>query len=312
MADHIQEYPLVSVITVNYNQPSVTCDLVRSLQQITYPAIEIIVVDNASPSASPDIIKEQFPYVTLIKSDTNLGFAGGNNLGIRVAKGEFLLLINNDTEVEPGFLEPLVSKLQSDPAIGVISPKIRYFFQKDTIQYAGFTAMNPITIRNSGIGFNEKDLGQYDRDYETHYAFGAAMIIPVNVIRKVGLMADIFFLYYEELDWIQRIKDAGFKILYLHNSVVYHKDSITTGSMSPLKIYYLNRGRVLYMRRNIHGITGLISVLYLIFVAVPKNLTMFLLRRQFDLFKAYTRAMGWHFKNMFNKELHQSPHLDDK
>ena len=94
--------------------------------------------------------------------------------------------------------------------------------------------------------------------------------------------------------------------------MVYHKDSVTTGSMSPLKIYYLNRGRVLYMRRNIHGITGLISVLYLIFVAVPKNLTMFLLRRQFDLFKAYARAMGWHFKNMFNKELHQSPHLDDK
>ena len=303
-------FPLVSVITVNYDQPEVTCELIRSLNEITYPSIEIIVVDNASPTRSPDMITERFPQVKLIKSNHNLGFAGGNNLGIIEAKGSYLLLINNDTEVEPGFLEPLVQKLELDPNIGAVSPKIRYFYQKDTLQFAGFTPMNPVTIRNQGIGFNEKDRGQYDEDRETSFAFGAAMLLPVAVVKKVGLMADIFFLYYEELDWFQRIRDTGYRIMYVHNSIVYHKDSITTGSLSPLKIYYLNRGRVLFMRRNIHGATALLSILYQIFVAVPKNLTVFLLKGQFSLFKAYARAMGWHLKNSFNPKLHQSPSLN--
>lgn len=302
--------PLVSVITVNYDQPEVTCELLRSLNEITYPSIEIIVVDNASPTRSPDMITKRFPEVKLIISKKNLGFAGGNNLGILEAKGSYLLLINNDTEVEPGFLEPLVQKLELDPTIGAVSPKIRYFYQKDTLQFAGFTPMNPVTIRNEGIGFNEKDKGQYDEDRETSFAFGAAMLLPVNIVKKVGMMADIFFLYYEELDWFQRIRDAGYRIMYVHNSIVYHKDSITTGRLSPLKIYYLNRGRVLFMRRNIHGSTALLSIIYQMFVAVPKNLTVFLLKGQFSLFKAYAKAMGWHLKNSFNPELHHSPYLN--
>ncbi|NCA77573.1 MAG: glycosyltransferase family 2 protein [Alphaproteobacteria bacterium] len=302
--------PLVTIVTVNYDQPEVTCELLRSLGKITYPSVEIIVVDNASPTRPPDMIAEQFPKVRLIRSKANLGFAGGNNLGIYEAHGSYLLLINNDTEVEPGFLEPLIQKLERDPTIGAVSPKIRYFYQKDTIQFAGFTPMNPVTIRNRGIGFNEKDDGQYDEDRETSFAFGAAMLLPVQVVKKVGLMADIFFLYYEELDWIQRIRDAGYRILYVHDSIVYHKDSITTGSLSPLKIYYLNRGRILFMRRNIHGKTALLSILYQIFIAVPKNLSVFLLKGQFSLFKAYARAMGWHLKNCCNPALHQSPHLN--
>lgn len=302
-------FPLVSIITVNYNQPEVTCDLLESLTHITYPSIEIIVVDNASPTKNPDIILERYPYITLIKSDQNLGFAGGNNLGIRVAKGKHLLLINNDTEVEPGFLEPLIAKLEKNPDIGVVSPKIRYFFQPDTIQYAGFTPINPITIRNNGIGFNEIDQGQFDADAQTNYAFGAAMVIPVKVTKEVGLMADIFFLYYEEMDWMQRIKDAGYKIFYVHNSLVYHKDSITTGTMSPLKIFYLNRNRLLYMRRNVHGWKAVASLLFQIFVAIPKNMTMFLLKGQVTLFVAYSKAMLWHVSNLYNPKLHESPRM---
>lgn len=304
-------YPLVSIITVNYDQPQITCELIESLSHISYPSVEIIVVDNASPTTNPDIILEKHPGIILIQSDQNLGFAGGNNLGIRIAKGKYLLLINNDTEVDPGFLEPLIDKLEKHPDIGVVSPKIRYFFHQDTIQYAGFTPINPITVRNSGIGFNEIDSGQYDADAFTNYAFGAAMVIPMSVINKVGLMADIFFLYYEEMDWMQRIKDANYKICYVHNSLVYHKDSMTTGTMSKLKIFYLNRNRVLYMRRNVHGLAALLSVIYLILIAIPKNLLVYLVKGQFSLFSAYARAMGWHVKNLFNPELHQNPHIND-
>jgi GT2 family glycosyltransferase len=304
-----ESFPLVSIITVNYNQPEVTLEFLDSIKKITYPSFEVIVVDNASPSRKPDILKEKHPEILLIESKENLGFAGGNNLGIRVARGKFILLINNDTEVEPGFLEPLVAKLQGDPVTGVVSPKIRYYHQPDIIQYAGFTPINPVTVRNKGIGFQEKDLGQYDVDSYTEYAYGAAMMIPVEVIKKAGLMADVFFLYYEEMDWMQRIKDAGYKIGYVHNSLIFHKDSITTGSMSPLKIYYLNRNRILYLRRNVHGFTFLLAVLYQFLVSVPKNMIMFLLKGQFKLFIAYKNALGWHFTNMFNRELHSSPML---
>ncbi len=301
--------PLVSIITVNYDQPEVTCELIESLLHISYPCIEIIVVDNGSPTKDPSMIKEKYPEIIFIKSEQNLGFAGGNNLGIRIAKGKYLLLINNDTEVEPGFLEPLVKKLEEDAEVGVVSPKIRYFYHPDIIQYAGFTTINPFTIRHFSIGFNENDKGQYDRDSLTNYAFGAAMMLPIQVVREVGLMADIFFLYYEELDWIQRIKDAGYKVWYIHNSIVYHKDSISTGSMSPLKIYYLSRNRMLYLRRNIKGWVALISILYQVFIAIPKNAGVFLLKRQFHLFTAYLKAIRWHIKTMFSKEIHESPRL---
>jgi len=305
-----EAYPMVSIITVNYNQPEVTLAFLDSIKKITYPFYELIVVDNASPAKKPAILKEKHPDIILIESNENLGFAGGNNLGIRIAKGSFLLLINNDTEVDPGFIEPLVAKLLQDPSLGVVSPKIRYFYRPDLIQYAGFTPINPITVRNKGIGFQETDKGQYDKDSYTEYAYGAAMMIPLEVMKKAGLMADIFFLYYEEIDWMQRIKNAGYRIGYVHNSLVFHKDSITTGAMSPLKIYYLNRNRILYLRRNVHGFLFFLAMLYLFLIAVPKNMLIFLLKGQFGLFRAYKNAIGWHISNAFNRKLHMSPKLN--
>ncbi|MEI6887713.1 MAG: glycosyltransferase family 2 protein [Bacteroidota bacterium] len=305
-----ETFPLVSIITVNYNQPEVTLAFLDSIKKITYPFYEIIVVDNASPSKKPAILKEKHPDIILLESDKNLGFAGGNNLGIRIAKGSFHLLINNDTEVDPGFLEPLVSKLQQDPSLGVVSPKIRYFYQPMLIQYAGFTPINPITVRNRGIGFQEVDTGQYNKDSYTEYAYGAAMMIPVDVMKKTGLMADIFFLYYEEMDWIHRIKDFGYKIGYVHNSLIFHKDSVSTGTMSPLKIYYLNRNRILFLRRNVHGLLFVMALLYQFLIAVPKNMLVFLFTGQFTLFRAYKNAIGWQFSNAFNPELHMSPKFD--
>jgi hypothetical protein len=302
--------PFVSIITVNYNQPEATLAFLDSIKEITYASYEIIVVDNASPTTDPKVLKEKHPDIILVESKENLGFAGGNNLGIKIARGSYCLLINNDTEVEPGFLEPLVDKLQGDPSLGVVSPKIRYFLKPGIIQYAGFTSINPITGRNKATGFREADRGQFDLDSYTEYAYGAAMMIPVEVIKKAGLMADIFFLYYEEMDWMQRIKNAGFRIGYVHNSVVYHKDSLTAGSLSPLRIYYLNRNRLLYIRRNVHGVLFSLACLYQFFIAIPKNSLYFIFSGQFSLLKAYMRALGWHLKNMFNKDLHKSPGLN--
>jgi GT2 family glycosyltransferase len=301
------DYPLVSIISVNYNHPEVTCQLLQTLRQITYPTIEIIIVDNASPDDDPAMIKQQFPEITFIQSEKNLGFAGGNNLGVRVAKGKYILLLNNDTEVDPGFLEPMVEKFEHDPKAGAASPKIKFFHTPDTIQYSGLSPVNPYTIRSKGYGHGAKDAGQFDRDEKTNFVHGAAMMVPMSVISRVGLMAECYFLYYEELDWANRIKSAGYDLWYIHNAVVLHKESISTGKLSPLKIYYMNRARLLYLRRNVHGITFLIASLYQLGVAIPKNALKFLFSGEKGHFSAYHRAVMWHVANLFSSEIHQNP-----
>lgn len=305
-----EQYPLVSIVTVNYGHSEVTCEMLATLFRCTYPSLEVIVVDNCAPGDNPKIIKEQYPQITLIEAGENLGFAGANNLGIERSKGEYILLINNDTEVTEGFLEPLVDKMRSDPNIGAVSPKIRYFYNPDTIQYAGLTPINSYTVRSRSIGFAEKDTGQYETDTITAYAHGAAMMISREAIRKIGLMSTAFFLYYEELDWGFRLRRSGFKIYYVHNSLIFHKESVSTGKMSPLKTYYLNRSRLLYMRRNVYGFRYLISILFQSLIAIPKNAIQFMLQGRFDLARAYQCAIGWHIKNMFNKKIYGHPYLN--
>ncbi|NQU33063.1 MAG: glycosyltransferase family 2 protein [Bacteroidetes bacterium] len=304
-----KNYPLVSIITVNYNQAEVTCALIESLNKITYPNFEVIVVDNNSVEDDPSIIKQRYPNIIYIENPINYGFAAGNNFGLMRARGDYVLLLNNDIEVPSNFMEPLIEKLERNPKIGAVSPKIKFYYQPDTIQYAGFTPINNITMRNASIGFREKDKGQYDVDKETAYTHGAAMMVPINVVKDVGLMSYIFFLYYEEADWCARIANAGYSMHYVHNSYVLHKESISTGKLSPLKIYYQNRNRIVFMRRNIQGREFYVSLCYQLLVAIPKNAFSFLLKGKFSLFFAYYRAIGWNIKNIISKEIHENPKL---
>lgn len=283
--------------------------MIESLTKITYPNIEIIVIDNASPNDRPRVIKERFPSVILYESIINYGFAGGNNQGIMRARGEYVLLLNNDTIVDKGFLEPLVNKLESDHTIGAASAKLRYYYDRSIIQYAGYTPINHHTMRNFAIGHKEKDRGQYDKDTDTAYAHGAAMIVPMRVIREIGMMSYTFFLYYEEADWSYRIKRAGYRICYVHNSLVYHKESISVGKLSALKIYYLNRNRIVFMRRNVFGNDFLIGILYQLLVAIPRNALKYLAKGKIDLFYAYVRAIGWHLRRSLSKDIHDNPYL---
>jgi GT2 family glycosyltransferase len=257
----------------------------------------------------PSIIRQSYPEVIFIQNEENLGFAGGNNVGARVANGKYLLFINNDTEVEPGFLEPLVLKCESDPAIGGVSPKIRFYHSPDTLQYTGFTPINPYTLRSRGLGHGARDYGQFDKDTMTPYIHGAAMMVPMNVVKKVGMMAENYFLYYEELDWGARIRRCGYHLWYVHNSLVFHKESISTGKMSPLKTYYINRARWLYLRRNVSGFSFLIAVLFQLFVSIPKNGLSFLLKGEIEHLKAYGKALSWHLRHLMLREVHSHPVL---
>jgi len=295
--DLMQKQPLVSIITVNYNQSVVTCEFLESLSKISYKQIEVFVVDNNSPNDNPDIIKQQFPKTTLLKSDKNLGFAGGNNVAIPYCKGEYILFINNDTEVDTGFLEPMVELLESDSTIGMVSPRIQYFHTPGVIQYAGFTSFNLITTRIFSHGFGEKDTGQFSNVSESGSIFGTAMLVPKQVILEAGMMSEIFFLYYEEHDWAAHIKDLGYSIYYQGKSLVYHKESISTGRNSPFQTYYLTRGRILFTRRNTYGFKKIIALFYIYFITTPRITIGYLLKFEFKHIWAFWKAVGWNIVN---------------
>lgn len=287
--------PLISIITVNYNGLEITEQFLISLTKCSYKNIEVFVVDNASKE-NPDELKLKFPFINLIKSNKNIGFAAGNNLAIRAAKGEYIFLLNNDTEVKNDFLEPLIELMENNKKIGIVSSKLLYFSKPDTIQYAGHNGINFYTGRGFGIGFMEHDSEKYNTCYKTELAHGAALMVSKVALEKVGLMAELFFLYYEEIDFCERIKQAGFEIWFCGKSVVYHKESITTGKFSPLKTYYLTRNRLIYTKRNTKGLQHYLCIIFFILISFPKGILQYLLKKEFTLLKAFVRGTLWNFK----------------
>jgi GT2 family glycosyltransferase len=291
-------HPLVSIITVNYNNTAVTCELLASLERISYPRMEVIVVDNASAEDPTREFINRFPTVKVIRSEENRGFAGGNNLGIQAAAGKYLFLVNNDTEFTEGLIEGLLEVFSTYPDAGVASPKFHYFFQPGTIEYAGYHSVDIFTGRNSMIGCREKDQGQYDAVSSTPYAHGGAMMIKREALEKVGLMPELYFLYYEEFDWCEQFRRKGYKIYYQYKSLIYHKESMTTGKNSPLKTYYITRNRILFMRRNVRLPARLVFILYFMCFTIPKNTLQYLFRREDTHLKAFWRGIYWNVKNL--------------
>jgi GT2 family glycosyltransferase len=292
----MHNYPLVSIVSINYNGAAVTCEMLESLKKISYPNIEVIIVDNASKE-DPTSIVENHPWIKFIRSDRNLGFAGGNNLGFKEATGKYFLMLNNDTEVPTDFLEPLVERMELDATIGCVSPKIIFHHSPGVLQFAGFNPINPFTVRGTAIGYGMQDDGRFDQSHPTSRAHGAAMMVSRKVVEEIGLMADLYFLYYEEMDYCERIKRAGYSIWYESRSTIFHKESMSTGKGSTLKTYYLTRNRILYQRRNVKGITLFISILFLMIVSIPKNTFQYLLKGKMDMLKAFYQGVYWNLKN---------------
>lgn len=289
-------WPKVSIVTINYNGLELTRKLLSSLAKVSYPNYEVIVVDNASKE-SPATLSSEFPWIKLILNPINEGFAGGNNRGFEVADGAYLLMLNNDTEVPVNFLEPLVSRFLSDERIGVVCPKILYFDNPKIIQYAGYTPIHSITGQGFGIGFNENDQGQYDEARETARAHGAAMMISRQAFEVVGPMFEDYFLYYEEMDYNASISKAGFLTWYEPKSFILHKESMTVGAFSEMKMYYMSRNRLMYMRRQIDWPLFGLALLYYLFIAVPKNSLVLIIRRKFPHLRAFWRGLIWHLKS---------------
>lgn len=290
----------LSIITVNYNGLDDTCSLIDT---ITYnDQMEVIVVDNGSKANEAAVISQRYPHVKTIRSERNLGFAGGNNLGIKAASGRYLFLINNDTLFKTFDVRPLIERMVSSPNIAIVCPKIRFAWAPQPLQYTGYTPLSRITLRNHSIGFGEQDNGQYDTPHTTPYAHGAAMMVKREALESVGLMPECFFLYYEELDWSLMFTRAGYQIWYEPGVTIYHKESSTTGADSPLKIYYVTRNRYLFASRNSKGLYRFVTYCYLSVLVLPRDICRYLLRRRPDLAKAALHGVS---DFCFRRSVHQ-------
>ena len=282
----------ISIITINYNGLKDTCELIESLP-LEEQSIEVIVVDNASKENEAAIIANHYPMVKVIRSEKNIGFAGGNNLGIKAAQGKYLFFINNDVILKPqtSDISHLVSRLETNDKIAMVCPKIRFAWGDNPIQFAGYTPLSRYTMRNRSIGFGETDKGQYDIAHPTPYAHGAAMLVKREALNQVGQMPECYFLYYEELDWSMMFTRAGYDIWYEPACTIYHKESQSTGQNSPLKTYYLTRNRLLFVKRNIQGLRRYITYTYLLLIVAPRDICKYILHRQFNLASATIKGI---------------------
>jgi GT2 family glycosyltransferase len=295
--------PLVSIITVNYNSTEVTVELLRSIARLAFTSLEVIVVDNASKEDPAARLQAVYPGVRVIVSPVNLGFSGGNNLGIRAAGGAYFFLVNNDTELTDGLIEGLLEVFRRHPDAGMACPKFHFFYHPGVIEYAGYRALNVWKGSCTMVGNKEKDEGQYNQEGRTNFAHGGAMMVPAAVVGAVGKMPECYFLYYEELDWSEQIKRKGYAIYYEPRALIYHKESMSVGKKSLIKTYYHCRNRILFMRRNVGPFALTAFTLYFIFFTIPKNSLVFLLRREPDHLKAFWRGIFWNLSHYGTRSL---------
>ncbi|HYE37879.1 glycosyltransferase family 2 protein [Methylocaldum sp.] len=245
--------PGVAVVVLNWNGRDDTLECLSSLKKIDYPNWTVIVADNGSSDNSVSAIREQYPDIDLVENGTNLGFAEGNNRAIaRALEGgaEFVLILNNDTVVDPEIVSAFVRAAEQMPGGGVFGAKIYHYHQKDLLWYAG-GYWDPETLRFEERGAGLRDEGQFEELTETEWVIGCAMFVRASVFRSIGLLEPKFFLNNEEIDFCSRAKRAGFSCVFVPDAKVWHKISVSFGGEhSPLKEYFIARNRLLWAQRN--------------------------------------------------------------
>ena len=246
--------PKIAIVILNWNGLLDTLECLRSIQKISYPNYVVVVIDNGSKGNDAEVIKRKFETsVSTIEEEKNLGFAGGCNMGIRWALhsgANYILLLNNDTIVDPNFLTELVNVFQNDAQIGIVGPKVYYYEQPRRIYTAG-GKVNFCTGNTPLIGKNAVDDGQFDNIEEVDYICGCALLIKEETIRSIGLLNEMYFAYYEETDWCTKARNAGFKVVYVPKAKIWHKSPKTR--TSELAMYYMTRNRFLFVKRNSSG-----------------------------------------------------------
>ncbi|HEX9016042.1 MAG TPA: glycosyltransferase family 2 protein [Chloroflexota bacterium] len=241
--------PRVGIVLVNWNKAADTVACLESRGRLDYDPFEVVVVDNASTDGSPATIRRHFPEIALIENSGNLGFAAGNNVGVRylMDRGvDYVLLLNNDTEVAPNLVRSLIDVSERDPGIGIVGPKILYYQPDDLIWSAG--GLIDHLGRSSHLHFDEVDSGVDQRPRDVDYVTGCALLIRRSVIEKVGVLDERFFMYYEEAEWCARVRAAGYRVVYVPEARMWHKIQQSARNNSRQYLYLMTRNRLLYLR----------------------------------------------------------------
>ena len=266
------ERPSVAIVAVNYEQTALTCEMLASVERAgLHRWCEVWVVDNASALDGSYELRAAYPWVRTVRSPRNLGFAGGNNLALRRTDADYVFLLNNDALVDPGVLEGMLFRFRENPRLGALSPVVYDYPQRGreaTVQYAGATRVSPLTGRNATSYARASAPEVPGGLAPTAYAHGAAMLVSRAALEAAGLLSEAFFLYYEELDWCDRIRAAGYEVAVDRDRAVWHRESATTGGDSAFKTYWINRSRLLYMRRR-GGLGALAFPLFFLACVLP-------------------------------------------
>lgn len=241
----MKKQPLVYIIILNYNGYKDTIECIKSLQKINYNNYKIVIVDNNSTNNSFNILKKEFNDIEILKSLENNGFGAGNNIGIKYAlknNAELVLLLNNDTTVERDFLLNMVDEFE-DPNVGMVAGKIYYYDKPEVIWSAG-GYINKFKGLGCHYGINKVDNDEFNIRKEVNFLTGCCQLIKSQVIKKIGLYEESFFLYLEDVDYCINVLESGYKIIYQPRSIIYHKVSASTDELSEMYLYYFNRNRM--------------------------------------------------------------------
>jgi GT2 family glycosyltransferase len=292
----------LAIVIINWNSFDLTSDTLASLSSTSYKNYDIIVVDNFSTDNSAAQLEKDFPSIILLRSDENKGFTGGNNLGFDYAINEgyeYVMMLNNDVAVESDFLEPLVVKLDMDEKIGGVQPLIYFYHDRELIWNAG-SRYNAIFGIPYILGYYRKDKGQLQRKKQKSidWITGCAFMIRTEVLKKVGVLKQDFFIYYEDVDLSFRIKEAGYALAYEASSVVYHKTGMSHKSKEKLKegylnpkVHYLNaRNRLIVLKEYTQKIAIPTVILYQIIYFFGISF-YFIFRRRWQKLKAWNNGI---------------------
>lgn len=245
--------PLVAVIVLNWNNWPVTVECLESLRRVTYTNCRVLIVDNGSNDDSEKVLRSRFPDLELIQTGANLGYAGGNNAGMRRALelgADYLCLLNNDVVVEPDFLEPLVVAMEADPRLGIVGGLQCRYDDRRIIQTSGaYFNFYTASVHNANV--NEVDKGQCSQAKSTDFICGACLLARAQMARAIGLFDERFFLVAEDADWCLRGRRAGWGVEYVPGSKIYHKERATRDSQPHMNWYYTLRNLIWLVRR--HG-----------------------------------------------------------
>ncbi len=233
--------PLISVVVLNWNGEQVVEKCLKSLREQTYDPLELIVVDNASTDGSAELVKKGFPEVKVIVNKTNLGFGGGNNVGIQASRGRYIMMLNNDTRLDPRCIEELRRCIEKNDRYGACASKILLEYEDDLIDAAGIV----ICPDGLSIGRGRLEKGdRYNEEAEVFFASDCACLYRREMLEDIGLYDEDFFAYADETDMGWRAQLAGWKCAYNPGAIVYHFHSASAGSYSPFKAFLVERNRI--------------------------------------------------------------------